>query len=114
MVASLRFRWRGLTRAKDLPPGEVLVRRVRGRLVGVADVGDNIYVFDGRCPHAGQSLHGAAVSDRGIVVCPKHGLTLALVDLPCSANAMPVARLPFRVRDGVIEVNRGALKVRRS
>lgn len=117
MLASLKFRWRGLIRARDLPSGKVLVRRVRGRLVGVANVGDNIYVFDGRCPHAGQSLHGVAVSDRGIVECPKHGLKLALGKSPCSANAsscsanaMPVAQLPFRVRDGVIEVNRAALR----
>jgi nitrite reductase/ring-hydroxylating ferredoxin subunit len=110
MLGSLKSRWQGLVRVADLLPGRVLVRRVRGRLVGVADVGDNIYVFDGSCPHAGQSLRDAAVSDRGVVVCPKHGLKLALEELPCRADAMPVAQLPFRVRDGVIEVDRGALR----
>jgi len=110
MLGPLRSRWQGLVRVADLLPGKVLVRRVRGRLVGVADVRDSIYVFDGRCPHAGQSLHAAAVSDRGIVVCPRHGLKLALEEFPGRADGMPVAQLPFRVRDGVIEVDRGALR----
>lgn len=110
MLALLKSRWLGLVGAADLSPGRVLVRRVRGRLVGVAKVGDDIYVFDGRCPHAGTSLHGATVTDRGVVVCPRHGLRLALERPPCPATARPIARLPFRLRDGAIEVDRDALR----
>ncbi len=110
MLVSLKFSWRGLARTADLSPGRVLARRVRGRLVGVVEIGGNIYVFDGRCPHAGQSLHDAAVSGRGTVECPKHGLKLALEKSQCPADSIPAAQLPFRVRDGVIEVDTGALK----
>ncbi|MFL6128786.1 MAG: Rieske (2Fe-2S) protein [Mycobacteriales bacterium] len=110
MRALLRRRWHGLVRAADLVPGRVVVRRVRGRLVGVATVGGRVRVFDGSCPHAGRSLHGAAVSDRGVVVCPRHGLKLTLEEAPCAAGARPVTPLPFRLRDGVVEVDRGAMR----
>lgn len=110
MLTSLKSRWHGLVRIADLSPGRVLVKRVRGRLVGVASVGGEIRVFDGRCPHAGRSLHDVAVSDRGIVVCPRHGLKLTLTASPGAAAARPMAPLPFRVRDGVVEVDRGALR----
>jgi nitrite reductase/ring-hydroxylating ferredoxin subunit len=110
MCAFLRSRWHGLIRVADLLPGKILVKRVRGQLVGVVGIGDNIYVFDGRCPHAGQSLHDTAVSDRGIVECPRHGLKLTLKEWPCPTDVMQLAQLPFRVRDGLIEVDRGGLR----
>jgi nitrite reductase/ring-hydroxylating ferredoxin subunit/predicted HicB family RNase H-like nuclease len=110
LVAFLGARWYALVRAADLPPGRVWVRKVGRQLVGVAASGDNVYVFDGRCPHAGQSLQDAEVCDSGVVICPRHALKLALKKVPCSAQARPIAQLPFRVRDGVIEVDRRNLR----
>lgn len=105
----LQMRWRTLIREADLPEGEVRVRRVLGRLVGVVNVDGRIYVFDGRCPHAGRSLQGAEVGSRGVLVCPGHSLRYSLIPQSCSVSAM-LAQLTFRVRDGVIEVDRKALR----
>jgi nitrite reductase/ring-hydroxylating ferredoxin subunit len=105
-----KFRWHDLVRVASLPPNRVLVRRVRGQLVGVAELGGQIHVFGGGCPHAGQSLQDTVPSADGTVECPRHGLKLALDESRCPAGSKPVVRLPFRVRDGVVEVDTGALR----
>jgi nitrite reductase/ring-hydroxylating ferredoxin subunit len=99
--------WRRLLPLASLPPDTVQVRRVRGLLVGAVSADGRIYVFDARCPHAGQSLQGEKVFCPGVVVCPRHGRKLALSLVPCSLNAMPVIPLPFRIRDGIVEVKVG-------
>lgn len=111
----MRFRtkWRGLMRESNLVPGIVRVRKIRGRLVGAVNVGGRIYVFGGRCPHAGRSLDGSEANSQGIIVCPGHGFRYSLGFQPCSINAMPLTQLPFRVREGIIEVDRDALRSRR-
>lgn len=110
----LPMRWGRLIKEADLVPGKIQVRKIPGRLIGAVSIDGNIYVFDGRCPHAGRSLAGSDVSSDGIVVCPGHGLRYALISQPCSVNPMPLNQLPFRVRDGVIEVDRYALRRRRA
>lgn len=104
MVSIFAPQWRRLIRIADLSPGIVLVKRIRGLLIGAANDEDRIYVFEAICPHAGQSLEGLKVCG-GVVVCPRHGLTLGLARLPCSANARPVTHLPYRVRNGIVEVD---------
>lgn len=100
------FGWRRLVNAADVPVDRVLVVRASGRLIGMVGTSGRIFVFDGRCSHAGQSLHGAPVTDEGAIVCPRHGLKVAVGSAPCRLNAMPVTSLPFRVRDGAVEVPR--------
>lgn len=109
----LLVKWRRLARETDLMPGKVQVRKVLSHLVGVVKVDGQIYVFDGRCPHAGRSLQGGEVSSRGIMECPGHGLRLSLGSQPCPVNAIPITQLTFRVRNGVVEINRGALRRKR-
>lgn len=93
-------------RESDLIPGTVRVRKVRGHLVGAANAGGQVYVFSGRCPHAGRSLDGGDVSSGGIVTCPGHGYRYWLRP----GTAAPIRQFPFRVRDGVIEVDWQALR----
>jgi nitrite reductase/ring-hydroxylating ferredoxin subunit len=102
-------KWLPLIKAADMVPGKVHVRVINGRQVAASRVNEHIYVFDGRCPHAGQSLDGGEVTRNGILECPRHSLRLSLNASPCAANSRPVTHVPFRVRDGMVEVNRELL-----
>lgn len=113
MLISLHPRWRALAPVADVPPGRVLVRRLRGQLIGATRISGSVHVFEGRCPHAGQSLHNLTVSGCGTVECPRHGLKLALAESLCPADSRPVTPLPFRIRGGVIEVSVAPLRKRR-
>lgn len=106
---SLLPKWRSLIPVAGLASGKVQVRAIMGRLVAAVRIGDSIYVFDGRCPHAGVSLHGEEVKQDGIIECPKHSMRLSLDALPCSYHARLVRHVPFRVNDGMVEVNRDDL-----
>lgn len=106
----LPLKWRRLIREADVTPGEVQVRTILWHRLGVARVRDRIYVFEGSCPHAGRSLQGGAVTSQGIIECPWHGLLLSLDCQPCPVNAVPLAQLAFRVRNGIVAIDRGALR----
>lgn len=110
----LPVKWRMLIQESDLIPGKAEVRRIFGRLIGVAKINSQIYVFDGKCPHAGRSLQDSEVTRHGILVCPGHGIQFSLVPQPYSVNAMLLPQLPFRARDGVIEINRHFLRKKRA
>jgi nitrite reductase/ring-hydroxylating ferredoxin subunit len=105
----LSLKWHRLMRESEIIPGEVQVRRVFGRLVGVTNVNGRVYVFDGRCPHAGRSLQDSVVAPSGVVVCATHGFRLSLYPRPCSVNAMPLTRFTFRICDGYVEIDRQSL-----
>lgn len=57
---------------------------------------------------------GVVISALTGMAGPAHGLQLALVPQPCSVSAIPLTPLTFRVRDGIVEVDRGALRRKRS
>ena len=103
-------KWRSLIRESDIAPGKVEVRKVLGRIVGIAKIDGHIYVFDGKCPHAGRSLRNCEVSSRGIIVCPGHGFLLSLSRRAHPDNTIPLSQLAFRVRGGFLEINRDALR----
>ena len=109
----LPVRWRKLTREMDLIAGQVQIHKVRRHLVGVVKTDEQIYVFDGRCPHAGRSLEGCQVTAPGIIKCPAHGFRLSLSPQPCSVHAIPLITWTCRVRDGIVEVDRNALRRKR-
>ena len=108
----LPLKWLTLIREADLAPGTVQVRMVLWHRVGVVKVRDQIYVFEGSCPHTGRSLQGGAATCQGIIECPWHGLRLSLGSQPFPANAMPLTQLTFRVRKGTVAIDRTALRRR--
>ena len=109
LIICFPVKWRRLIRESDLIAGRVQVRKVQRDLVGVVKVHDQIYVFDGRCPHAGRSLHGCEVNSGGVMECPSHGLRLrADFSAMPGPRAIPVTQLTFRLSDGIVEISRGA------
>jgi nitrite reductase/ring-hydroxylating ferredoxin subunit len=103
------LKWHRLAGESEILPGKVQVHKVLGHLVGVANVNGRVYVFDGRCPHAGRSLQDSVVTPGGIVVCSRHGFGLPLYPQSRSADAMPLTRYAFRISNGYIEIDRQAL-----
>ena len=103
------LKWHRLMGEGEVIPGKVQVHKVLGRLVGITSINGSVYVFDGRCPHAGRSLQDSVVTPCGNVVCSKHGFRLSLYPPPCSIDAMPLTRYAFRICNGYIEIDRQAL-----
>lgn len=103
------LKWHRLIGERDVIPGQVEVRKVLGCLVGITNVDGSVYVFDGRCPHAGRSLQDSTVIPGGTVVCSKHGFRLSLYPEPCSVDALPLTRYVFRIFNGYIEIDRQGL-----
>lgn len=110
----LPVKWRTLIRESDLVPDKVEVRNAFGHLIGIVKINSRIYVFDGKCPHAGRSLQDSEVIQHEILVCPGHGLQFSLTPQPCSVNAMLLPQLAFRVRGSVVEINRDCLRKKRA
>lgn len=74
---------------------EVLLARIDGRLVGLAN----------RCSHAGWPIADGPV-DGGCITCPHHGSVFRLADgsVVRGPAASPQLRYEVRVRDGAVEV----------
>lgn len=103
------LKWHRLAGESEVIPGKVQVHKVLGRLVGVTNIDGCVYVFDGRCPHAGRSLQDSVVTPGGTVVCSRHGFQLSLYPQSRPAGAIPLTRYTFRICDGYIEIDRQAL-----
>ena len=99
------LKWYRLIRENEVIPGRVQIRKVFGRLVGVTNVNGGIYVFDGRCPHAGRSLQDSVAAPSGVVVCAAHGFRLSLHPQPSASNAIRLTRFSFRICDGYVEID---------
>ena len=63
----------------DVPPGEGREFPVGDRLLAVFRVGNEFYVLDGLCPHAGGPL-GAGCLEGTTVTCPWHGWQFDVTD----------------------------------
>jgi nitrite reductase/ring-hydroxylating ferredoxin subunit len=105
----LSLKWHRLMRESEIIPDQVQIRKVFGRLVGITNVNGCIYVFDGRCPHAGRSLQDSVAAPSGVVVCATHGFRLSLYPQPCAVKAIPLTRFAFRICNGYVELDRQSL-----
>ena len=99
--------------ASDIPEGEARRFEVDGRLVAVANLGDEGFrAVDAICSHAQYYLDEGEVDvDFETIECPKHGSTFDLnTGKPRTLPAtMPVRVYPVKVEndDIMIEVNGG-------
>ena len=76
------------------------------------EAGEELMIYrDGRlltcmanyCPHRGYTFHGGTVRD-GVLMCPAHGYEFRLDTGQGLTTDEPLYKLPFRIRDGRVEV----------
>ena len=107
---------------EDVPEGQHIIVQVRGREIGVFNVGGRFYALPNACFHQNGPLCRGAVSgtvacsaetgwqrawvhDGEIIVCPWHSLEFNITNGQCLA--FPNRRLPtyeVRVGDGQIKL----------
>jgi 3-phenylpropionate/trans-cinnamate dioxygenase ferredoxin subunit len=103
--------WLDVGAADELAAGGRIEADVGGTWVTIVRVGDELYAFEDRCTHDGQSLAGGeierdAATGAGVVVCPRHGarFCLATGEPLCPPAYEPLRRFEVRRNAGRIEV----------
>ena len=69
--------WTSLCELSELEEGRGKYVEIGGFQLAVFLCGDQVYVIDNTCPHAGASLSAGEVN-QGCVVCPRHNWTFRL------------------------------------
>jgi nitrite reductase/ring-hydroxylating ferredoxin subunit/alkylhydroperoxidase/carboxymuconolactone decarboxylase family protein YurZ len=92
--------WHDLMAAADLRDGEVQRAACNGRELFVYTEGDDVRVYDSRCPH--QSTHIPHLALQGhTLTCPKHEWAFDVRSGACIKKGnSPLRRWPARVQDG--------------
>jgi 3-phenylpropionate/trans-cinnamate dioxygenase ferredoxin subunit len=93
---------------EELPPGSMKLVHAGEISVGVYNVNGTLCAIEDRCSHDdGPLVEGDWDSERGVVICPRHGATFDI----CSGRALtlpayiPVDTFPVRVEDGTVKVD---------
>jgi nitrite reductase/ring-hydroxylating ferredoxin subunit len=95
---------RDLMPAASLPPGTVTSARLGEEPVAVCRVGDEVFVLEDTCPHAGGSL-GDGELQGGTLVCPDHGWPFDVRTGRCTLSpGVAVRRWPAWIADGRVVV----------
>ena len=97
--------WIRVSPACEFPPGTHRVVEVDGVQVAVFNINGQYYAIEDVCTHDGGILTGGPV-DKDQVICPRHGARFSIrTGEALSPPAYePVATLPVRVKDDVVEV----------
>jgi len=97
--------WITVAKAGELVPGQWRKADVDGAQIVVFNLGGQYYAIEDVCTHDGGQLTGGVVEGEEIV-CPRHGARFCIrTGEALTAPAYePVATLPVRVENGVIQV----------
>ena len=97
--------WIRVSPAAEFPPGTHRVVEVDGVQVAVFNINGQYYAIEDVCTHDGGILTGGPI-DNDQVICPRHGARFSIrTGEALSPPAYePVATLPVRVQDDVVEV----------
>jgi len=97
--------WIRVSPASEFPPGTHRVVEVDGVQVAVFNIDGQYYAIEDVCTHDGGILTGGPI-DNDQVICPRHGARFSIrTGEALSPPAYePVATLPVRVQDDVVEV----------
>ena len=63
----------------ELNDGEMKMKEINGHEYMIAQVGDNYYASDNRCPHMGGNLSIGKL-DGNVVTCPRHHSQFDITD----------------------------------
>lgn len=97
-----------LLRVDQIPAGGVTEALLDGEPVAVCRVGEDVYVLDNDCPHAGGPLGDGDLQGH-ILSCPFHGWTFDVRTGVCTLDATKRVKVhPSRVEHGVVLVSRSA------
>lgn len=91
----------------ELSPGEMKLVPAGPIVVGVYNVGGELYAIEDRCSHDdGPLAEGDWDPEECVVVCPRHGSKFDLrTGRPLTLPAyLPVDTYPVRVEDGMVKV----------
>jgi len=97
--------WVAVAPASEFPPGTHRVVDVDGAQVAVFNLDGEYFAIEDVCTHDGGILTGGPV-DGDQVACPRHGARFSIRtgEALTPPAFEPVAKLPVRVADGVVEV----------
>jgi len=97
--------WILVAAAGEFPPGTHRVVDVDGAQIAVFNVDGQYYAIEDVCTHDGGILTGGPV-EKDEVICPRHGARFCVrTGEALSPPAFePVATLPVRVEDGIVQV----------
>jgi len=97
--------WTDIGAAAELDASQRLEGDVDGYRVRVVRVSGTLYAFEDRCTHDDSPFEDAPIEDCEII-CPRHGARFCIrTGAALTAPAYePVATLPVRVENGVIQV----------
>jgi 3-phenylpropionate/trans-cinnamate dioxygenase ferredoxin component len=92
---------------EELPPGAMKLVAAGSTMVGVYNVGGELYALEDRCSHDdGPLVEGDWEPDEAVAICPRHGARFDIrTGRPLSLPAYePVETYRVRVEDGVVKV----------
>jgi 3-phenylpropionate/trans-cinnamate dioxygenase ferredoxin subunit len=97
--------WIPVAPTSEFPPGTHRVVDVDGAQIAVFNVDGQYFAIEDVCTHDGGILTGGPI-ENDQVVCPRHGARFSIrTGEALSPPAFePVATLPVRVEDGVVQV----------
>ena len=92
----------------EFPPGSVKIVHAGEVMVGVYNLGGELYAIEDRCSHDdGPLAEGDFDPDEGVAICPRHGARIDIrTGRPLSLPAVfPVETFPVVVEDGFVKVD---------
>ncbi|GLK76854.1 hypothetical protein GCM10008171_21080 [Methylopila jiangsuensis] len=94
----------------ELPPETPVHVVMEGIDLVLLRVGDEVALFESRCPHQGAMLHESAVND-GHIVCRAHGWAFDGVSGRCRHKpAVSLRAIPVRVTEGAVLADEDAVR----
>lgn len=94
--------WHAVGPLADLPPGEITYRDCDGRHLYIYRDGDDLRVYDSRCPHQVTDIPHLALEGTRLT-CPKHHWSFDVTTGDCVAvGNRPLHRFEHKLEDGVL------------
>jgi nitrite reductase/ring-hydroxylating ferredoxin subunit/alkylhydroperoxidase/carboxymuconolactone decarboxylase family protein YurZ len=98
-------KWHDLGALNDMPEGEATYLSVDGRHLYVYRSGDEVSVYDSRCPHQVTDIPHLALEGTKLT-CPKHHWEFDISTGECTAvGNRPLNRFDHRVAEGRLEAH---------
>jgi nitrite reductase/ring-hydroxylating ferredoxin subunit/alkylhydroperoxidase/carboxymuconolactone decarboxylase family protein YurZ len=92
--------WHDLASVDDLADGQVSFAEAAGRSLYIYRQGEDINVYDSRCPHQETNIPHLALEGKKLT-CPKHNWAFDVVSGECVEKGnRPLRRFEHEIRDG--------------